>query len=102
MDDQRQQFDRFIEAISPALEHADRVGPFGAYCMGVMLEGERKSVEPMAARLNPTNLRQTHQSLHHLISTSAWSDQAVLPDVPRVRTYPRNNGHVDRSSLLTQ
>src|SRR5450755_263967 len=81
MDDQRQQFDRFIEAISPALEHADRVGPFGAYCMGVMLEGERKSVEPMAARLNPTNLRQTHQSLHHFISTSAWSDQAVLTRV---------------------
>jgi SRSO17 transposase len=35
----------------------------------------------MAARLNPTNLRQTHQSLHHFISTSAWSDQAVLTRV---------------------
>ncbi len=81
MDDQQHQFDRFIEAISPVLEHADRVGPFGAYCMGVMLEGERKSVEPMAARLNPTNLRRTHQSLHHFISTSAWSDQAVLTRV---------------------
>ena len=78
MDEQRQQFDRFIDAISPALEHADRVGAFGAYCMGVLLEGERKSFEPMAARLNPTNLRQAHQSLHHFISTSAWSDQAVL------------------------
>jgi len=31
-----------------------------------MLPIERKSVEPMAARLAPGNVRQMHQSLHHI------------------------------------
>ena len=30
--------------------------------------GERKSVEPMAARLAPHDVRRTHQSLHHLVA----------------------------------
>ena len=29
--------------------HADRVGPLRDYCTGLMLPGERKSVEPIAA-----------------------------------------------------
>jgi hypothetical protein len=29
--------------------HADRAGPLRDYCVGLMMPGERKSVEPMAA-----------------------------------------------------
>ena len=36
-----------------AAEHADRVEPIQSYCKGLLLPGERKSVEPMAARLAP-------------------------------------------------
>jgi len=32
---------------------ADRRGPLRAYCTGLMLPGDRKSVEPMAARTAP-------------------------------------------------
>jgi SRSO17 transposase len=74
-------FDRYVEAISHELGHVDRVAPFRSYCTGLLLPGERKSVEPMAARLSPTNVRQSHQSLHHFVSTSAWDDQAVLTQV---------------------
>jgi SRSO17 transposase len=52
-----------------------------AYCAGLLLPGERKSVEPMAARLAPDNVRRTHQSLHHLVADSPWSDEAVLENV---------------------
>ncbi len=46
-----------------------------------MLPGGRKSVEPMAARVRPQAVRSTHQSMHHLVSSSDWSDQALLATV---------------------
>ncbi len=51
---------------------------------GCCLPGERKSVEPMAARLAPDNVRRMHQSLHHVVADAPWSDEAVLG---RVRDY---------------
>ncbi|MCI0354509.1 MAG: IS701 family transposase, partial [Acidobacteria bacterium] len=47
----------------------------------MLLPGERKSVEPMAARLAPDNVRRTHQSLHHLVAEAPWSDAALLRQV---------------------
>jgi SRSO17 transposase len=44
---------------------------------------ERKSVEPMAARLAPANVRQMHQSLHHIVAEAPWSDPALLREVRR-------------------
>ncbi len=35
----------------------------------------------MAARLAPGNVQRTHQSLHHLVAESPWSDEAVLESV---------------------
>jgi SRSO17 transposase len=49
-----------------------------SYCTGLLLPGERKSVEPVAARLAPDNVRRMHQSLHHLVADAPWSDEAVL------------------------
>jgi SRSO17 transposase len=74
-------FDRYIDAISGELGHVDRIAPFRSYSMGLLLPGERKSVEPMAALIDPTNVRKSHQSVHHFVSTSAWDDQAVLKRV---------------------
>jgi SRSO17 transposase len=44
----------------------------------LLLPGERKSVEPMAARLAPDNVRRMHQWLHHVIADAPWSDEALL------------------------
>jgi len=51
--------------------------------MGLLLPGERKSVEPMAARLAPDNVRRTHQSLHHFVADAPWSDEEMLAQVRR-------------------
>ena len=48
-----------------------------------MLPGQRKSVEPMAARVHPQNVRSAHQSMHHLVADSEWSDTALLAAVAR-------------------
>jgi SRSO17 transposase len=70
-----------MEGLAQAAGHADRAVPLKNYCTGLLLPGERKSVEPMAARLAPMNVRRMHQSLHHLVADAPWSDQAVLQEV---------------------
>jgi SRSO17 transposase len=35
----------------------------------------------MAARVAPHDVRQTHQSLHHLVAQASWSDEALLQQV---------------------
>lgn len=69
--------------IAEQLGHADRVEPFRGYCTGLLLPGERKSVEPMAARLRPRHVRSEHQRLHHFVADAPWSDEAVLGAVRR-------------------
>ncbi len=68
----------YLDELAEAAGHADRAVPMGLYCTGLLLPGERKSVEPMAARLAPDNVRRMHQSLHHLVSTAAWEDEVLL------------------------
>ena len=74
-------FAAYIEAITVALGHADRVAPFRSYCTGLLLPGDRKSVEPMAARVEPGRVRAAHQSLHHFVAKADWSDDDVLSAV---------------------
>lgn len=71
-------FAAFVERLAAALGHADRVAPMKAYCTGLMLPGDRKSVEPMAARVDPGRVRAAHQSLHHFVATADWADAAVM------------------------
>jgi SRSO17 transposase len=81
-------FETYVEALSASLGHADRAAPFRAYCAGLIGPGERKSVEPMAARIEPGRVRAAHQSLHHLVAKAEWSDQAVLAAV-RAQVLPK-------------
>jgi len=78
---QEKRFAAYTDSLAKAAGHADRHAPLKAYCAGLLLPGERKSVEPMAARLAPENVRRTHQSLHHLVADAPWSDEAVLGSV---------------------
>jgi SRSO17 transposase len=62
------------------------------YCTGLLLPGERKSVEPMAARLAHDNVGRTHQSLHHLVADAPWNDQEMLEQV-RQQVLPAMQKH---------
>ncbi len=79
--DSEQRFSAYVEALSGCLGHADRVAPFRSYCTGLLLPGDRKSVEPMAARLCPERTSAEHQSLLHFVGQSAWDEQALLASV---------------------
>lgn len=74
-------FEEYGERIGAALAHADRRAPAQWYLKGLLLPGGRKSVEPMAARVQPQNVRSAHQSMHHLVADADWSDAALLAAV---------------------
>ena len=71
----------YLSRLAAVLGHADRKERVFDYCTGLLLPGERKSVEPMAARLDPAHVSSLHQALHHFVATAAWSDAAVLTAV---------------------
>src|SRR5215212_3055035 len=74
-------FAAYVDALAEGLGHADRIAPMQAYCTGLLLPGERKSIEPMAARLAPDRAQAAHQSLHHLVAQAEWSDEILLASV---------------------
>src|ERR1700752_1146849 len=76
-----QRFEEDLEQLTRCAGHADRMVPMENYTKGLLLPLERKSVEPMAARLAPGNVRRMHQSLHHIVADAAWSDLALLKEV---------------------
>jgi hypothetical protein len=67
----------YLEGLAQVAGHRDRWQPLKNYCHGLLLPGERQSVEPMAARLAPDNVRRMHQSMHHVVADAPWNDQAV-------------------------
>src|SRR5438309_11917971 len=79
--DSEARFAGYVDGLVGVVGHADRAGPLEAYCMGLMLPAERKSVEPMAAITAPTRTAAQHQSLLHFVGQAPWSDQAVLDKV---------------------
>jgi SRSO17 transposase len=78
---QAKRFAAYLEGLANAAGHADRHLPLKNYCTGLLLSGERKSVEPMAARLAPGNVGRMHQCLHHLVADAPWNDEAILEQV---------------------
>lgn len=68
----------YLDGLTEVAGHADRVVPIENYTKGLLLPIERKSVEPMAARLAPGRVRQMHQSLHHIVAEAPWNDEAIL------------------------
>ena len=80
-------FASFLTALAGVVGHADRAVPLRAYCTGLLMPAERKSVEPMAAVTAPSRVAAQHQSLLHFVGQSAWSDEVVLAKV-RELTLP--------------
>jgi SRSO17 transposase len=75
-------FEEYVERLAEVLEHRDRHEPLRAYITGLCLPGQRKSVEPMAARVDPRHVRARHQSMHHFVSNAPWDERKVI-DVAR-------------------
>lgn len=69
----------YVDRIGNVLANKKRRASFASYAMGLFGDGERKSVEPIAARAcpDPDAIDAAHQRLLHFITDSAWSDLEV-------------------------
>src|SRR3954470_17752089 len=77
-EDRQERFGGYGEALVEVIGHADRAEPLRDYCLGLLLPGERKSVEPIAAVTAPARVSAKHQSLLHFVANAPWSNERVL------------------------
>lgn len=77
-DDREDRFNEYITRLSTKIGHVDRHEPLRGYLIGLCLPGDRKSIEPMAARIDPYHVQALHQSMHHLVANAPWDDAKIL------------------------
>jgi len=100
-------FAAYVDGLASVIGHKDRIGPLRDYCTGLILPGERKSVEPMAAVTAPTRTAAQHQSLLHFVGEGGWSDERVIAKVremvlPTIERQGADRGLDHRRYRLSQ
>jgi len=81
VDGWEQRLRRYLDGLMQALRSSGWCGSDGAfcgYCLGLLIPGERKSMEPIAARLDPEHVQARYASIQRLITDSEWDYQALL------------------------
>ncbi len=68
----RQSLDEFVGEVFASLPRKDQRGKGGMYLQGLMLEGRRKSMQPMGGRLGVD-----YQQLQQFVSSSPWPVEPV-------------------------
>ena len=78
----------FLQRLTPSLGGPKRRRRARAYVAGLLLDGERKSVQPLAARLGATD---NGQALHHFVAHSSWACEGLLAAMAKeaARLWPR-------------
>ena len=89
-------FAAYVAGLGSVIGPAVRMKPLRDYCTGLMLPGERKSVEPIAARTAPARTAAQHQSLLHFVGNATWSDADVLAKVREMVLPAIDEARADR------
>jgi SRSO17 transposase len=71
--------ERWLEPFAARLGRAEQRRWASVYLKGLILPGERKSIEPMAARVAPSEVQQ----LHHFGSASPWATAPLEEELAR-------------------
>src|SRR5215471_17353565 len=73
----------FIDSMVDGLGRPERRRAMASYITGLLLDGERKSVQPMAARLvdDASEVEAMRQRLQQAVCFSPWSDAEVFSRV---------------------
>src|SRR6187402_1769565 len=80
-------FEEYVHELGAVVGHDARRRGLGDYVGGLLLPGGRKSMEPIAERLDPDNVSRRHQAIQHFVSEANWSDAAVRERV-RAQVIP--------------
>ena len=85
----------FLAKLTAGLGRPERRRWAGVYVRGLLLDGERKSIEPMASRLG-----ESDQDLQHFVSLSPWSADVLLEALARATaTTPPGYWIIDETSF---
>jgi SRSO17 transposase len=76
-----EEFANYLDHLTEGLGRLERKLGLKDYCRALMLPLRRKSIEPLAAAVDPCHVPARHQSLQHLVADSPWSDEDVLSRV---------------------
>ena len=70
----------FVDGLTAGLGRSERRTAMGQYITGLLLDGERKSIEPIAARLveDETQIEAMRQRLQQCVVVSAWDEATVF------------------------
>jgi SRSO17 transposase len=70
----------FIDDLFAGLGRRERVENLGHYLTGLLLDGDRKSIEPIAARLvdKLDEVEGMRQRLQQVVSVATWSEQELF------------------------
>jgi len=77
--DGQRRLGEYFDQIGDVLGLEERRASYAIYAMGLFGDGDRKSMEPIAARADPDTARVNaqHQRVQHFITDSSWSDRDV-------------------------
>src|SRR6476646_6477721 len=81
----RKDLTSFLDDVVGTLGHPRRRRWCDAYLRGILLDGHRKSVEPMAARLKAVEQADGdyEQALQQFLSQSPWDEREILDGLQR-------------------
>lgn len=75
----KQRLKGYVDRIGQILRNKRRRASFATYFLGLLGEGERKSIEPIAARAaaDPEETRALTERLLHFVGESDWDDLSI-------------------------
>jgi len=74
------ELDEFIDWLTDGMGRSERREALGLYLTGLLLDGERKSIEPLASRLvdDQSEIEGMRQRLQQCVSVSRWAEREVF------------------------
>ena len=74
------ELDEYIDWLTDGMGRSERREALGLYLTGLLLDGERKSIEPLAARLvdDQSEIESMRQRLQQCVSVSKWAEQEIF------------------------
>jgi SRSO17 transposase len=69
----------YLDGLGTELKDKRQRASFALYALGLLSDGERKSLEPIAARASgdPERTHAVHERLIHFLAASPWQDEPV-------------------------
>src|SRR5262249_33649249 len=74
------ELEEYLDSMFDGMGRPERRRALNGYVYGLLLDGERKSIEPIAARLveHASQIEAMRQRLQQCVTISTWSDATVL------------------------